>query len=93
MNEGLEKAAENLYRAAGILAESSNQWMKSAAKAIQTAFEQVKENEKLTNMLTLALLAHIPPYKWVHLSKYAKKSRTRKKYRNRLRRFYGSDDW
>lgn len=93
MNEGLEKAAENLYRAAGSIAEALNQWIKAAVKEIQTAFEQVKENEKLTNMLTLALLAHITPYKWVHLSKYAKKSRTRKKYRNRLSRFYGSDDW
>lgn len=93
MNEGLEKAAENLYRAAGILAESPNQWMKSAAKAIQTAFEQITENENLNKLIRMAILAHIPPYKWVHLSKYAKKSRTRKKYRNRLRRFYGSDDW
>lgn len=75
------------------MAESPNQWMKSARKAIQTDFEQIKENENLNKLIRMAILAHIPPYKWVHLSKYAKKSRTRKKYRNRLRRFYGSDDW
>lgn len=93
MNEGLEKAAENLYRAARSMVETLNQWIKAATKEIQTAFEQITDNENLNKLISMAILAQIPPYKWVHLSKYAKKSRTRKKYRNRLRRFYGSDDW
>ena len=93
MNEGLEKAAENLYRAAGSIAEVLNQWIKAVVKEIQKAFEQITDNENLNKLIRMAILAQIPPYKWVHLSKYAKKSRTRKKYRNRLRRFYGSDDW
>lgn len=93
MNEGLEKAGKMLSQAARSMAEALNQWIKAAVKEIRTAFEQITDNENLNKLIRMAILAHIPPYKWVHLSKYAKKSRTRKKYRNRLRRFYGSDDW
>ena len=32
------------------------------------------------------LAAGIVPRKWLHLAKHAKKARTRKKYRNRIRR-------
>lgn len=93
MNEGLEKAGKMLSQAARSMVEALNQWIKAATKEIQTAFEQITENENLNKLIRMAILAQIPPYKWVHLSKYAKKSRTRKKYRNQLRRFYGSDDW
>ena len=41
---------------------------------------------KATERLVEALAAGIVPRKWLHLAKHAKKARTRKKYRNRIRR-------
>lgn len=93
MNEEMEQAIEKFTQSARIVAEALNRWMKLVEKETQTAFERILANKNLTKPISPALIVYIPPYKWVHLSKYAKKSRTRKKYRNRLRRFYGSDDW
>lgn len=41
---------------------------------------------KMAERLVEALAAGIVPRKWLHLAKHAKKARTRKKYRNRIRR-------
>lgn len=69
--EGFEKIAEALRQAAGAIAEILKPIVEWAAKVARHFFETIA--------------AGIVPRKWLHLAKYAKKARTRKKYRKRIR--------
>ena len=61
--------------------------VKEMARALMEAFKPIIDWAKKTaERFMEALAAGIVPRKWLHLAKHAKKARTRKKYRNRIRR-------
>lgn len=61
--------------------------VKEMARALMEAFKPIIDWAKKTAERFMdALAAGIVPRKWLHLAKHAKKARTRKKYRNRIRR-------
>ena len=61
--------------------------VKEMARALMEAFKPIIDWAKKTaERFIEALAAGIVPRKWLHLAKHAKKARTRKKYRNRIRR-------
>ena len=72
--EAFEKLADTLREIAAKLAEA----MKPVINAVLSAFK------KLWKVSVRAI--GVPP-KWLHLAAHAKKARTRKKYRNRIRRY------
>ena len=72
--EAFEKLADALREVAAKLVEA----MKPVINAVLSAFK------KLWKVSAKAL--GVPP-KWLHLAAHAKKARTRKKYRNRIRRY------
>lgn len=69
--EGFEKIAETLRQIANVIAEALKPLVEWATKAVRRFFESVAGG--------------IVPRKWLHLAKHAKKARTRKKYRKRIR--------
>lgn len=72
--EALDRLADALREIAAKLAEA----MKPVINAVLSAFK------KLWKVSVRAI--GVPP-KWLHLAAHAKKARTRKKYRNRIRRY------
>lgn len=61
--------------------------VKEMARALMEALKPIIDWAKKTaERFMEALAAGIVPRKWLHLAKHAKKARTRKKYRNRIRR-------
>lgn len=72
--ETLDRLADALREIAAKLAEA----MKPVINAVLSAFK------KLWKVSVRAI--GVPP-KWLHLAAHAKKARTRKKYRNRIRRY------
>lgn len=72
--EALDRLADALSEVAAKLVEA----MKPVINAVLSAFK------KLWKVSAKAL--GVPP-KWLHLAAHAKKARTRKKYRNRIRRY------
>lgn len=72
--EAFERLADALREIADKLAEA----MKPVINAVLSAFK------KLWKVSVRAI--GVPP-KWLHLAAHAKKARTRKKYRNRIRRY------
>nr|UWH97854.1 MAG: Large polyvalent-protein-associated domain 15 [Bacteriophage sp.] len=72
--EAFDRLADTLREIAAKLAEA----MKPAINAVLSAFK------KLWKVSVRAI--GVPP-KWLHLAAHAKKARTRKKYRNRIRRY------
>lgn len=73
-HEALDRLADALREIAAKLAEA----MKPVINAVLSAFK------KLWKVSVRAI--GVPP-KWLHLAAHAKKARTRKKYRNRIRRY------
>lgn len=69
--EGFEKIAEALRQIADAITEILKPIIEWAAKVARRFFETIA--------------AGIVPRKWLHLAKHAKKARTRKKYRKRIR--------
>lgn len=69
--EGFEKIAETLRQIANVITEALKPLVEWATKAVRRFFESVAGG--------------IVPRKWLHLAKHAKKARTRKKYRKRIR--------
>lgn len=69
--EGFEKIAEALRQIVNTIAEILKPLVEWATKAVRHFFESVAGG--------------IVPRKWLHLAKHAKKARTRKKYRKRIR--------
>lgn len=72
--KAFDRLADTLREIAAKLAEA----MKPVINAVLSAFK------KLWKVLVRAI--GVPP-KWLHLAAHAKKARTRKKYRNRIRRY------
>lgn len=72
--EAFDRLADTLREIAAKLAEA----MKPVINAVLSAFK------KLWKVSARAI--GVPP-KWLHLAAHAKKARTRKKYRNRIRRY------
>lgn len=72
--EAFDRLADVLREIAAKLAEA----MKPVINAVLSAFK------KLWKVSVRAI--GVPP-KWLHLAAHAKKARTRKKYRNRIRRY------
>lgn len=72
--EAFDRLADTLREIAAKLAEA----MKPVINAVLSAFK------KLWKVSVRAI--GVPP-KWLHLAAHAKKARTRKKYRNRIRRY------
>lgn len=66
--------------------------MERAIVAIDRVIVQIRQffDQFLPTMISLweRVKRSIVPAKWDHLSKYTKKARTRKKYRNRIERAY-----
>ncbi len=62
--------------------------VKEMARALMEAFKPIIDWAKKTAERFIEALAAgiVPRRKWLHLAKHAKKARTRKKYRNRIRR-------
>ena len=61
--------------------------VKEVTRALMETFKPIIDWAKKTaERFIEALSAGIVPRKWLHLAKHAKKARTRKKYRNRIRR-------
>lgn len=61
--------------------------VKEMARALMEAFKPIIDWAKKTaERFMEALAAGVVPRRWLHLAKHAKKARTRKKYRNRIRR-------
>lgn len=61
--------------------------VKEMARALMEAFKPIIDWAKKTaGRFMEALAAGVVPRRWLHLAKHAKKARTRKKYRNRIRR-------
>lgn len=61
--------------------------VKEMARALMEVLKPIIDWAKKTaERFMEALAASIVPRKWLHLAKHAKKARTRKKYRNRIRR-------
>lgn len=91
-----ELAAVVAAQAPGLPAEKLDELAATAAglhispetmQQILETFDRVAEAVKKTaEHFMEALAAGIVPRKWLHLAKHAKKARTRKKYRNRIRR-------
>jgi len=73
--EAFEKLADALREIAAKLAEA----LKPVINAVLSALK------KLCKVSAKAI--GVPP-KWLHLAAHAKKARTRKKYRNRIRRYW-----
>ena len=69
--EGFETVAEALRKIADAIVEILKPVIEWAAKVARRFME--------------AIAAGIVPGKWLHLAKHAKKARTRKKYRKRIR--------
>lgn len=61
--------------------------VKSVAGALHSGLKQFANSARQAfNGFLYAMAAYIVPSKWLHLAKYAKKKRTRKKYRNLIAR-------
>ena len=75
---------QQILEAFGRVAEAAKEMARALMEAFKPIIDWVK---KTAERFIEALAAGIVPRKWLHLAKHAKKARTRKKYRNRIRRY------
>lgn len=74
---------QQILEAFGRVAEAVKEMARALMEALKPIIDWAK---KTVERFMEALAAGIVPRKWLHLAKHAKKARTRKKYRNRIRR-------
>jgi len=74
---------QQILKALDRVAEAVKEMARALTEALKPAIDWAM---KTAERFIEALAAGIVPRKWLHLAKHAKKARTRKKYRNRIRR-------